>query len=85
MTGELFEINENVLVQGIIDLYTITQNDEIILVDYKTDYVERGEEKKLINKYQEQLNLYREALEKAFQQKVDKMMIYSTWIGEIVI
>jgi len=80
-----YPIEDKILVQGIMDLYYISEKGELVLVDYKTDYVERGEEKKLINKYQEQLNLYREALEKAFQQKVDKMMIYSTWIGEIVI
>ena len=29
--------DEKVLVQGIIDLYYIDKNDEVILVDYKTD------------------------------------------------
>jgi len=37
---------ENILVQGIIDLYYITNEDEIILVDYKTDYVKNEEELK---------------------------------------
>ena len=32
--------NETILVQGIIDLFAI-KNDEIILVDYKTDFVEK--------------------------------------------
>ena len=37
--------SENILVQGIIDLYYINQQNEVILVDYKTDYVEgSGEE-----------------------------------------
>ena len=31
---------DSILVQGIIDLYYIDQNDEIVLVDYKTDFVE---------------------------------------------
>ena len=34
---------ENVLVQGIIDAYFI-EDEEIVLVDYKTDFVRRGEE-----------------------------------------
>ena len=75
--------DEKILLQGIIDLYYINENDELILVDYKTDYVERGEEQKLIDKYKMQLDLYKEALEKSLNRKVDKVMIYSTWIGQI--
>ena len=75
---------ENILLQGIMDLYYINENDELILVDYKTDYVEKGEEQKLIEKYKEQLDLYEEALEKALDRKVDKVIIYLTWLGEIL-
>lgn len=76
---------DKILVQGIMDLYYINEKGELVLVDYKTDYVEKGQGKKLIEKYQEQLSLYQEALEKALNRKVDKVMIYSTWIGEIAI
>ena len=31
--------DENILVQGIIDLYYINKNDELILLDYKTDFL----------------------------------------------
>ena len=31
--------NENILVQGIIDLYYINQKNELILLDYKTDFI----------------------------------------------
>ena len=53
--------------------------------DYKTDYVQKGEEKKLVDKYKKQLDLYKEALENALNRKVDKVLIYSTWLGEIEI
>lgn len=76
---------DNILVQGIIDLYFISKDNELILVDYKTDYVEKGKEQELIEKYKEQLNLYKEALEKSFNRKVNKVIIYSTWIGEVEI
>ena len=56
------EMDEDILVQGIIDLYYIDKNDNIVLVDYKTDYVEKGKEELLVEKYKEQLNLYKEAL-----------------------
>ena len=75
---------DNILVQGVMDLYFIDKNDNLVLVDYKTDYVENGEEE-LTKKYKEQLNLYKEALEKALNKKVYKTLIYSTYIGEIKI
>ena len=69
--------NESILVQGIIDLYYISKNDELILVDFKTDYIKKGEEFKLEEKYKIQLKLYKKALESALKRKVDKAMIYS--------
>ena len=32
-------LDENILVQGIMDLYYITKDDELVLLDYKTDFV----------------------------------------------
>ena len=78
------EIQENILVQGIIDLYYINKNDELILVDYKTDYVEKGKEIELVNKYKNQLNIYEKALEKALNKKVTKKYIYSVYLGKIL-
>ncbi len=79
---EIYEqnINENILVQGVIDLYYIDENDNLILVDFKTDYVENKNEQILINKYKIQLELYKKALESSIDKKVDKMYIYSTYL-----
>ena len=77
------ENNEDkILVQGIIDLYYINKNDEIILVDYKTDYTEEGKEQELINKYRIQLDLYKQALERSLNKKVSKTYIYSVYLGK---
>ena len=76
------EISENILVQGIIDLYYIDKNDNLILLDYKTDYVEAGKERELVNKYKEQLDLYKQALEQALNRKVEKVFIYSVYLGK---
>ena len=76
------DVEEEILVQGIIDLYYINQKDEIILVDYKTDYVENGKESKLVEKYISQLELYKKALEESLQRKVDKTYIYSVYLGK---
>ena len=80
--NEIMEIedNEKILVQGIIDLYYINKNDELILVDYKTDYVKSKEE--LVNKYRTQINLYAKALEKALGKKIAKKEIFSIYLEE---
>ena len=74
------ELDEFVLVQGVIDLYYINSDDELVLVDFKTDYVENRDEKSLINKYRTQLELYKNALEQATKRKVSRMYIYSTYL-----
>ena len=78
------DIDEEILIQGIIDLYYIDKNDNLILVDYKTDYVEYGKEVKLVNKYREQLNLYSKALEGALHKKPYKTYIYSTCLNKAI-
>ena len=84
--NELYESksNENILVQGIIDLYYITENEEIILVDYKTDYVPENKASYLKEKYQSQLNLYKRALEQALGKKVTRAYIYSTYLNDSI-
>ena len=74
------DIEENVLVQGVIDLYYVDKNDKLVLLDYKTDYVEKGKENQLIEKYKTQLKWYKRALESALNRKVDKVYIYSVYL-----
>ena len=76
------DIKENILVQGIIDLYFVNENGQIVLVDYKTDYVESGKEFELVEKYRSQLDLYKQALESALGTKVYKVYIYSVYLGK---
>ena len=76
------DAEDEILVQGIIDLYYITNNDELVLVDYKTDYVENNSEQSLKAKYNIQLEIYKKALEESLNRKVDKVYIYSTWLNK---
>ena len=76
------ELEENVLVQGIIDLYYINDEGKLILVDFKTDYVENRDESILIDKYKVQLDLYKKALIQALGRNVDKVYIYSTYLDK---
>ena len=77
--------DENILVQGIIDLYFVDKNGKLILLDYKTDFAKPGDEEILIERHKPQLMLYKEALEKGLNRKVDKVLIYSTGLGREII
>lgn len=79
------DMDENILVQGIMDLYYINKNDELILLDYKTDFAGQGEEENLVNRHKAQLMLYKQALENALNRKVDKVYIYSTGLGKEIL
>lgn len=86
-SGEIYEkTNEPILVQGVIDIYYISKNDELVLVDYKTDYIKEKEtgKEELTQKYKSQLYLYKRALEKALKRKVEKTYIYSTSLNECI-
>lgn len=74
--------DESILVQGIIDLYYINKNDEIILVDYKTD---KKSEKELKKCYNNQLEIYKEAIENSLNKKVNHVYIYSTHLNKTIL
>ena len=82
--GEIYENNleEKILVQGIIDLYFIDENGNVVLVDYKTDYVPNEDETYLIAKYKKQLRLYARALKEALEKDVKEIYIYSTYLNK---
>lgn len=69
-----FPEKETMLIQGIIDAYYEKQG-EIYLMDYKTDRVNKKED--LIQRYQTQLDYYKEALEKLTGKTVAGIYIYS--------
>lgn len=72
---------EMVLIQGIIDAY-FEEDEELVLVDYKTDYVERGQGQSLAERYQVQLDYYARALEQLTGKRVREKIIYSFSLGE---
>ncbi len=70
-----------VLIQGIIDLFFI-ENDEIVLLDYKTDKNTNHEE--IRKRYSLQLSLYEEALKKRYNLPVKEKYIYLFESNEFV-
>ena len=70
---------KDTMVQGVLDLCFL-EEDEWVLVDYKTDYVtEMGT---LLDRYAAQLSWYRRALETLTGRRVREALIYSVRLGE---
>ncbi|WP_129598190.1 helicase-exonuclease AddAB subunit AddA [Anaerophilus nitritogenes] len=69
------DCNEKLLIQGIIDCY-FEEDDGLILIDYKTDYIGSENEKKIIDQYNLQIELYKEALQEITKKKVKESYIY---------
>ena len=78
---EAWPYDEPVLIQGIIDAYFL-EEEEIILVDYKTDRLQPGEEHLLAEKYRVQLEDYAAALEQLTGRHVRERWLYSFSLGK---
>ncbi len=72
--GEQFPDSEQVLIQGIIDIF-FEEDGKIVVADYKTDAVKTPEE--LIQRYRVQLDYYAEALYRLTGKEVIQKIIYS--------
>lgn len=75
-----WDSDELVLIQGIIDAF-FEEDGKLVLVDYKTDYVEKSEILK--ERYELQLKYYRRALMQMEQKTVKETIIYSFRLGEV--
>ena len=82
---------EEILVQGVIDLFFESAKGEIILCDYKTDYLTPEELsdkslviKKMRDRHGRQLEYYAMAIERFLGRRPQKILIYSLPYGEAV-
>ncbi len=89
--GKLFDqpslrqIEQPVLIHGIIDGYFTAKNGTTVLFDYKTDHVPVRGEHKVAEKYRGQLNLYALALQSILGSgKPIEKYIYLVDTGEVV-
>lgn len=65
--------DEKILIQGVIDLY-FEEGENLIILDYKTDYIEDIEKTK--EKYYLQMDYYKKALERITGKKVKEKYLY---------
>ena len=74
LNKEIYQ-NEKIRLQGIIDGF-FKEKDGIVLFDYKTDYLEEGNEEEIIERYKVQMKYYKEALEKITESRVKEIYLY---------
>jgi len=72
--------NEKIIIQGVADLCFI-ENDNLVIVDYKTDKVDETE---LISRYKTQLDIYALALSQVFDMNVSQTAIYSFYLKKLI-
>ncbi|MGG7214255.1 helicase-exonuclease AddAB subunit AddA [Clostridium nigeriense] len=75
---------EKVRLQGIIDCI-FEEEDGIVLLDYKTNYVVEGMEEEILDKYRIQLKYYKEAVEKITGKNVKESYLYLFGLGKEVL
>ena len=75
--------DETILIQGIIDAFFL-EEDQVVLVDYKSDRARNGEEESLVRRYREQFRIYADALEKLLMKKVKEAWLYSLSLGKAI-
>lgn len=81
--------SEPQLMQGIIDCFFVDENGKGYVLDFKTDRLKKYGTKEqqieeLYRRYSVQLNLYRQAVERATQLPIGQSLIYSFDFHEVV-
>ena len=69
------------MVQGIADS-VFEEDGQLVIVDYKTDRVQTDDE--LVQRYREQLRIYKQALEQTLSCPVGECWLYSFALGRAV-
>lgn len=77
------EVKGIMMIQGVIDLY-FEEDEELILVDYKTDYMKGIEEHELVERYLGQMKHYQKALEQSSGKKVKEIYLYSVGLQKAI-
>lgn len=75
--------NEKIFVQGVIDCLFF-ENEDIMLIDYKTDHAGSHIDPALYTAYQQQIGLYVEAVEQLLKRPVQEAYLYFINTGETV-
>lgn len=80
---------EQVLVQGVIDGYFADEDGKLVLLDYKSVYIDNSKDieqelKRIKISYKKQMDMYREALEKIKKMEVKEAYLYLLGQSQVV-
>ena len=73
--------DEMVRLQGVIDCF-FCEGEDIVLLDYKTDYIQGGNENEAVERYRIQIKYYKEALEKITGRMVKECYLYLFYLDK---
>ena len=79
--GDFINVEDTILVSGIIDLY-FEEDDGLVLLDYKTDKTKDKNE--YLKRYKPQLQIYKKALQQSKGKIVKQCVIYSVLHNMII-
>lgn len=74
--------DEKIVLQGVVDC-VFRQGEGLVIVDYKTDWVESGSV--LVERYRRQLEVYAYAMERCFSLPVKEKIIYSFHLDKEIV
>lgn len=74
---------EQVLLQGVVDC-AIVEEDGITVLDFKTDRVTPDTLPQAVDRYRTQVQTYKEALERIYEKKVKKALLYFFHLDQFV-
>lgn len=87
-SNEFFlDTNDKIFIQGIIDLLFKDDEDNFILIDYKTDHIDEDEPKQIEDikeKYKLQMRLYAESIESILHRRVSESYLYMLSEGILI-
>ncbi|HSQ87548.1 helicase-exonuclease AddAB subunit AddA [Romboutsia sp.] len=73
--------DESLMLRGIIDAY-FEEEEKIVIVDYKTDFVNEENKDEVVNRYRKQLDLYENVIEQLTGKEVKEKYVYLFGIDE---
>ena len=76
-------IEEHILLQGVVDC-ALLEEDGITVIDFKTDYATEDMIPLLISKYQHQVQIYANALERICEQSIKAKYLYLFYLDRFV-
>ncbi|WP_462133767.1 UvrD-helicase domain-containing protein [Peptostreptococcus stomatis] len=81
---ESIDESERMMLVGIVDVFFEDQDGDLVLLDYKTDYVKKDRYEDIVARYKPQLDLYARALEDISGKRVKEKYIYLFSVGDLV-